>query len=50
MWLMGCIWQRCLFLAEEVDPPLEKPPEMVLMVPRWGGSARVMSLRAGSGS
>ena len=28
----GLIWQRCLFLAEEVDPPLAKPPEMVLMV------------------
>jgi len=49
IWLMDCIWQRCLFLAEEVEPPLVKPPEMVLMVPRKGGSARVMSVRADSG-
>jgi len=34
-----------------VDPPLAKPPEMVLMVPRRGGvSAGVMSVQAGSGS
>jgi len=33
-----------------VDPPLAKPPEMVLMVPRRGGSAGVMSVRAGSGA
>jgi len=33
-----------------VDPPLAKPPEMVLIVPRRGGSARVMSVRAGWGS
>jgi len=25
-----------------VDPPLAKPPEMVLIVPRRGGSAGVM--------
>jgi len=50
MWLMDCIWRRCLFLAEEVEPPLAKPPEMVLMVPRKGGSAGVLSMRAGSGS
>jgi len=37
MWLMDCIRRRCLFLAEEVEPPLAKPPEMVLMVPRKGG-------------
>jgi len=49
MWLMDCIWRRYLFLAEEVEPPLAKPPEMVLMVPRKGGSAGVMSVRAGSG-
>jgi len=49
IWLMDCIWRRCLFLAEEVEPPLAKPPEMVLMVPRKGGSAGVMSVRAGSG-
>jgi len=29
-----------------VDPPLAKPPKMVLMVPRRGGSAGVMSVRA----
>jgi len=50
MWLMDCIWRRCLFLAEEVEPPLANSPEMVLMVPRKGGSARVMLVRAGSGS
>jgi len=48
--LIDWIWQRCLFLAEEVDPPLAKPPEMALMVPRRGGSAGVMSVRADSGS
>jgi len=32
-----------------VDPPLAKPPEMVLMVPRREGSAGVMSVRAGFG-
>jgi len=37
MWLMDCIWRRCLFLANEVDPPLAKLPEMVLIVPRRGG-------------
>jgi len=31
-----------------VDPPLAKPPKMVLMVPRRGGSARVMPVRASS--
>jgi len=36
MWLMDCIWRKCLFLANEVDPPLTKPPEMVLIVPRMG--------------
>ena len=33
-----------------MDIPLAKPPEMVLMVPRRGGSVGVMSVRAGSGS
>jgi len=33
-----------------VDPPLAKPPEMVLIVPRRGGSTGVMSVRAGLGS
>jgi len=50
MWLMDWIWRRCFFLAEEVDPPLAKPPEMVLIVPRRGGSAGVTSVRAGWGS
>jgi len=30
-----------------VDPPLAKPPKMVLIVPRRGGSAGVMSVWAG---
>jgi len=47
MWLIDWIWQRCLFLAEEVEPPLVKPPEMVLIVPRRGGSVGVTSVRAG---
>ena len=50
IWFMDWIWRRCLFLAEEVDPPLAKPPEMVLIVSRRGGSARVTSVRAGWGS
>ena len=33
----GLIWRRCLLLAEEVDPPLAKPPEMVLIVLRRRG-------------
>jgi len=33
-----------------VDPPLAKPQEMVLIVPRRGGSVGVMSVRAGWGS
>jgi len=47
MWLMDEICWRCLFLADEVDPPLAKPPEMVLIVPRRGGSVGVTSVRAG---
>jgi len=47
MWLIDWIWQRCLFLADEVEPPLVKPPEMVLIVPRRGGLAGVTSVRAG---
>jgi len=50
MWLMDWIWQRCLFLADEVDPPLAKLPEMVLIVPRRGGSIGVTLVRAGWGS
>jgi len=50
MWLMDWIWQRCLFLADDVDPPLAKPPEMVLIVSRRGGSARVTSVQADWGS
>jgi len=49
MWLIDCIWRRCLFLAEEVEPPLAKPPEIVLMVTRKGGSTGVMSVRVGYG-
>jgi len=33
-----------------VDPPLAKPPEMVLIVPRREGSAGVMSVWASWGS
>jgi len=33
-----------------VDPPLAKPPEMVLIVARRGGSVGEMSVRAGWGS
>ena len=32
-----------------MDPPLAKPPEMVLIVPRKGGSGRVISVRVGRG-
>jgi len=32
--------------AEEVEPPLAKPTEMVLIVPRRGGSAGVTSVQA----
>jgi len=50
IWLMCYIWRRCLFLLDEVDPPLAKPPEMVLMVPRSGGSVGVTSVCVGWGS
>jgi len=50
MWLMDWIWHRCFFLAEEVDPSLAKPPEMVLIVPRKEGSTGVTSVRTGWGS
>jgi len=33
-----------------VDPPLAKPPEMVLIVPRSGGFVGVISVQAGWGS
>ena len=46
----GLDMAEVFFLAEEVDPPLAKPLEMVLIVPRRGGSARVTSVRAGWGS
>jgi len=49
MWLMDCKWRKCFFLADEVEPPLAKPPEMVLMVPRKGGLAGVMLVWAGCG-
>jgi len=44
MWLMDWRWQRCFFLADEVDPTLAKPPKMVLMVPRSGGSVGAISV------
>ena len=47
MWLMDWIWRRCLFLADEVEPPLAKPLEMVLIVPHRGGSIGVTSVWAG---
>jgi len=52
IWLMDCIWRkrRCLFLADEVDLPLAKLPEMVLVVSRSGGSVGAISMRAGWGS
>jgi len=50
MWLMDWRWRRCFFLAEEVDPPLAKPPEMVLMVSCSRGSVGATSVRAGWGS
>jgi len=50
IWWIDWIWRRCLFLADEVEPPLAKPPEMVLIVPRRGGSSGVTSVRAGWGS
>jgi len=46
MWLIDWIWRRYLFLADEVEPSLAKPPEMVLIVPRRGESVGVMSVRA----
>jgi len=50
MWLMDWSWQSCFFLAKEVDLPLAKPLEMVLIVSRSGGSNEVTSVRAGCGS
>jgi len=50
MWLMEWSWRRCFFLAEEVDPPLAMPPEMVLIVSRSGGSDEVTLVRVGCGS
>jgi len=50
MWLMDWSWQRCFFMAEEVDPSLAKSPEIVLMVLRSGGSVGATSVRAGWGS
>ena len=47
---MDWIWRRCLFLADEVDPPLAKPPKIVLIVSHRGGWAEVTSVRAGWGS
>jgi len=39
----GLIWRRCLFM-DEVDSPLAKPLEIVLIVLRRGGSVRVTSV------
>jgi len=39
--------RRCFFLADEVEPPLVKSPEIVLIVPRRGGSTWLTSMRAG---
>jgi len=50
MWLIDWSWRRCFFLSEEVDPPLAKALEMVLIVPRSWGSNRVMSVWGGCGS
>jgi len=47
MWLMDYRWWRCFFLDDEVDPPLAKPPKMVLMVSGSGGSVGTISVRAG---
>jgi len=44
MWLMDWSWRKCFFLAEEVYPPLAKPPKMVLIVSRSGGSHGVTSV------
>jgi len=39
---------RCLFLADEVDPPPAKPPDMVFIVlSNWGGSVQFISVWAG---
>jgi len=50
MRLMDWSWRRCFFLAEEVDPALAKPLEMVLILPRSGGSTKVTSVPAACGS
>jgi len=36
MWLMDWILRRCIFLADEMESPLAKPLEIVLIVPRRG--------------
>jgi len=50
MWLMDWSWRRCFFRDEEVDPPLAKLLEMMLIMPRSGGSVRATSVRTGWGS
>jgi len=47
IWLIDCRWRRRLFLADEVDSPLAKPLEMVLMVSHSEGSVGAISVRAG---
>ena len=43
----GLDMAEVFFLAEEVDPSLAKPPEIVLIAPRRGGTVGVISVRAG---
>ena len=38
--------QRCFFLADEVEPPLAKLTDIVLMVPRREGSAWLTLVQA----
>jgi len=47
MWLMDWILRRCFFRADEVEPSLAKPHEIVLIVPRRERSAWLTLVRAG---
>jgi len=47
MWLMDWMLRRCFFLVDEVEPPLAKPPKIVLIVPHREGSTWLTSVRAG---
>jgi len=44
---MDWILRRCFFRADEVEPPLAKPLEIVLIVLRKGGSTWLTSVWAG---